>query len=152
MKAGEYTTGVFADFLPGDPLSIPSDAPDRLTEIERLLAQTTYAATANDGAENPVVGHLADVPAARIRELTRMLQQRSAEANDEIDVLAMRLLLNDYLTAIAHLRAVARVAASLVDGAAVPVEQADRFLRADEKRRQKQSAGTDPHPPDDQPT
>jgi hypothetical protein len=152
MEAGEYTIGVFADFLPGDPLSIPSDAPDRLTEIERLLAQTTYVATANDGAENPVVVHLADVPAARIRELTRILQQRSAEANDEIDVLAMRLLLNDYLAAIAHLRAVARVAASLVDGAAVPVKQADRFLRADEKKRQKQSAGTDTQAADDQPT
>jgi hypothetical protein len=48
----------------------------------------------------------------------------------------MRLLLNDYITAIAHLRAVARVAASLVDGAAVPVERGNRILRLDEKRRQ----------------
>jgi hypothetical protein len=34
----------------------------------------------------------------------------------------------------------------------VPVEQADRFLRADEKKRQKQSAGTNTHAADDQPT
>jgi len=132
-------------------VSIPARAPDRLIEIERILAQTTYVAAANDGAGNPVAVHLADVPAARMSELTRILQQRPPEGNDEIDALAVRLLLNDYVAAVSHLRAVARVAASLVDGAAAPVKQADRFLRVDDKRRQKHFTGTVPRPADDQP-
>jgi hypothetical protein len=118
-------------------LSIPSSAHDRLTEIERILAQTTNVPTANDAGENPVAVHLADVPAARIRELTRILQWRPTEENDEIDLLAMRLLLNDYTAAIGHLRAVARVAAALVDGAAVPVKQTQRFLRLDDRTQEK---------------
>ena len=129
-------------------MSIPVHAPDRLIEIQRILAQTTYAAGANESAGNPVAVHLADVPAARIGELTRILQQRPMEANDEIDTLAMRLLLNDYVAAVSHLRAVARVAASLVDGAAAPVKQAYRFLHVDDKKRQRQT-GSDTPPADD---
>ena len=118
-------------------MSLFSQPHDRLTEIERILAQTTYVVAPSDGAQDPVAVHLADVPAARIQELTRMLQQRPVELNDDIDALAMRLLLNEYITAIGHLRAVARVAASLVDAGAVPVKQSQRFLRLEDRRREK---------------
>jgi hypothetical protein len=132
-------------------VSSPSHAPDRLIEIERILAQTKFVGGASDSAGNPVAVHLADVPATRIREFTRILQQRPLEANDDIDALAMRLLLNDYIAAVSHLRAVARVAASLIDGAAAPVKEIHRFLHADDKKRQRQSTETGTRPPDDQP-
>ena len=119
-------------------MSMPSRPPDRLTEIERILAQTTDVFTPSDSPQDPVAVHLADVPTARIRAFTRMLQQQPFEANDGIDALAMRLLLNDYITAIAHLRAVARGAASLVDGAAVPVKQSQRLLRLEDRKQKKQ--------------
>jgi phytoene/squalene synthetase len=80
-----------------------------------------------------------------------MLQQRPTDGNDDIDVLAMRLLLNDYVAAVAHLRAVARVAASLVDGVTAPVKQGHRLLRLDDKRRQKQAGSVAP-PASDQHT
>jgi hypothetical protein len=130
-------------------LSTPSSA-DRLREIERIIAQTSYAVTSNQGAEDSVAVHLADVPTARIRELTRILQQRPLDGNDDIDALAMRLLLNDYIAALAHLRAVARAAASLVDGAAVPVKQSQRFLRRDDRRHEKHAAEAAPPGEDDQ--
>ena len=134
------------------PLSIPSSAQDRLREIERIIAQTPSVVTSNQGAEDPVAVHLADVPAARIRELTRILNQRPLEGNDDIDAVAMRLLLNDYMAAIAHLRAVARAAASLVDGAAAPVKQSQRFLRDEDRRQEKRPADTASPPEDDQGT
>ena len=132
-------------------LSTPSRSHERLAEIERVLAQTTSVIKANDGVADPVGVHLADVPEARIRALTRMLQQQPTDGNDDIDLLAMRLLLNDYSAAVAHLRAVARIAASLVDGAAAPVKEGHRFLRVDDKKRQKQ-ARSDTPPADDQRT
>ena len=123
-------------------MSIPSSAHDRLREIERIIAQTRYVLASNQSADDPVAVHLADVPSARIRELTRILQQPPMGGNDDIDALAMRLLLNDYMAAIAHLRAVARAAASLVDGAAAPVKQTQRFLRHDDRQLERQSAET----------
>ena len=120
-------------------LNAPSRSHERLAEIERLLAQTTAVMRANDHVADPVGVHLAEVPEARIRVLTRMLQPQPTDGNDDIDVLAMRLLLNDYIAAVAHLRAVARVAASLVDGVATPVKQGHRLLRLDDKRRLKQA-------------
>jgi len=99
---------------------------------------------ANENVADPVGVHLAEVPEARIRVLTRMLQQRPTDGNDDIDVLAMRLLLNDYVAAVAHLRAVARVAASLVDGVTAPVRQGHRLLRLDDKRRKKQAGSAAP--------
>ena len=123
-------------------MSIPSHSHDRLAEIERILAQTTFAGASNDSSHDPAAVHLADVPTARIRELTRMLQHRPIEARDAIDAVAMRLLLNDYNVALTHLRAVAVVAASLVDGAAVPVKQTQRFLRLDDRRREKREVHT----------
>ena len=130
---------------------MPSSAPDRLREIERIIAQTTYVSASNQGADDPVAVHLSDVPAARIRELTRILQQRPMDVNDDIDALAMRLLLNDYITAIAHLRAVARAAAALVDGAAAPVKQSQRFLRDEDRREVKPTADAEPPRSVDQP-
>ena len=132
-------------------LSAPSRSHERLAEIERLLAQTTSVMRANENVADPVGVHLAEVPEARIRVLTRMLQQRPTDGNDDIDVLAMRLLLNDYVAAVTHLRAVARVAASLVDGVTAPVKQGHRLLRLDDKRRQKQ-AGSAALPASDQHT
>ncbi|HEY6612905.1 MAG TPA: hypothetical protein VIZ32_00255, partial [Vicinamibacterales bacterium] len=118
----------------------------------RVLAQTRSVMRANDdNVADPVGVHLAEVPEARIRVLTRMLQQQPTDGNDDIDVLAMRLLLNDYIAAVAHLRAVARVAASLVDGVTAPVKQGHRLLRLDDKRRQKQAGSAAP-PANDQHT
>ncbi len=119
-------------------MSTSSHPHERLKEIERIFAQTTYVVGSDDGAADPVAVHLSDVPAMRIRELTGMLQHQPLEGNDDIDALAMRLLLNDYIAALAHLRAVARVAASLVDGAAVPVKQSQRLLRLEDRRQKKQ--------------
>ena len=132
-------------------MNISSDARERLLEIERILTETVTGVRSNGGAEDSVAVHLAQLPAARIRAFTQMLEQRVAEV-DDVDALAMRLLINDYTTAVAHLRAVAQVAASLVDGAAAPVKRGHKFLLRDEKRRHNQDAATALPAAGDQPT
>src|SRR4051794_120610 len=48
---------------------------------------------------------LAGVPLERIRALTLELQERAEATPDDLDAITMRLLLNDYKSAVADLRA-----------------------------------------------
>jgi len=131
-------------------VSIPSNPLERLREIERVLAQTRSSTGSSDAGVDPVALHLGEVPSTRIREFTSMLQQRAVDGTDEIDALAVRLLLNDYTAAIAHLRAVAREAAALIDGAAAPVKDSQRFLRVDDRRKLKGESGESDDEPSDE--
>jgi FkbM family methyltransferase len=107
-------------------LSAARTASERLLEIERILGQPAAAAPDEPDAD-PVALHLSAVPLERIRQLTSLLQDGSAD-NDDVDAVAMRLLLNDYAAAVRHLRAVARLAADRVDAAAGPVRDSQLFL------------------------
>jgi hypothetical protein len=106
---------------------VPSsrDTSARLAHLEHILSQTTPGSRNEADAADV---HLASVPVERIRRLTAELQHDSSRQPDEIDALVMRLLINEYATAVAHLRAVARMAASRVDGAAAPMREARRAL------------------------
>lgn len=72
--------------------------------------------------------HLNSVPTERIRLLTAELRGTSSAAPDEIDVLVMQVLLNEYSNAVAHLRAVARIAAATVDGVVAPMVETERAV------------------------
>jgi len=129
-------------------VSATRDASERLLEIERILAQSKTAfAPAGDADADPVQLHLASVPTERIRQFTAELRARPGIDHDDITVVTMRLLLNDYATAVAHLRAVARLAVSRVEGAAVTIRDSRKQLRREEKLLLKRGMPLDDGPP-----
>ena len=118
-------------------MSAADDLAERLLELDRILSHERAASFSGEG--DPVSMHLDAVPSERIRELTSLLQRRAATGNDEIDAVAMRLLLNDYTAAVGHLRAVARLAATRIDDAAAPVREAQLFMKRDLRREEREA-------------
>jgi len=97
----------------------------RLALLEQILAQTAPGANALEtGTEDTVDAHLSSVPLERIRRLTAALHESPSPSPDEVDAMIMGLLLNEYKTAVAHLRAVANEAASQIDDAGALSRQA----------------------------
>lgn len=81
------------------------------------------------------------MPTERIRRFTHALGTPGGDVdNDAIDILTMRLLLNDFSSAVGHLRAVANIAASLIDKAAKPVREAQRVVKVENGREEKMRA------------
>jgi len=118
---------------------------ERLQRIEQILASSTPALTLTPlDPRDAATNHLQVAPLERMRQLTVELQARSDNGQDEVDALAMRLLLNDYATAVAHLRAVARDAGDRIDAAAAPLNEARRAIwRAEKALRQQPPAASD---------
>ena len=87
-----------------------------------------------------VAAHLAGVPADRIRQLASALQRGLNDTIDEIDVVTMRLLLNDYISGVGHFRAIARTAASRMDHAAELIREGQRFVHREQKLEARRAA------------
>ena len=114
-----------------------NDLAERLLELDRILSRERAASFSTEG--DPVSLHLGAVPSERIRALTLLLEGNTSAGNDEIDAVAMRLLLNDYAAAVGHLRAVARIAATRIDEAATPVREAQLFMKRDLRREEREA-------------
>jgi hypothetical protein len=112
----------------------------RLLRLEEILAHSKFSGVAVDGTTDRVKWHLDSVPLERIRQLTAELDARNGSVSDEIDAVAMRVLLNDYITAVQHLRSVARAAEAQLEAASAPLTDVRRFvwreLKLQEARRQ----------------
>ena len=121
-------------------MSTARNPSQRLIELERILAQITPARASEDETAGSVAAHLAGVPADRIRQLTSALQRGLKDTTDEIDVVTMRLLLNDYIVGVGHFRAIARTAASRMDKAAEIIGEGQRFVHREQKREAQRAA------------
>ena len=131
----------------------PLTASQRLRRLERILAGSRIVPPAVAADErDPATRHLESVPLDRIRALAELLDPGDG-SNDDIDAVTMRLLLNDYATAVAHLRAATREAGARLDAATGPVTEGRRFLWRDEKLREelRQTAEQAPESADDLP-
>jgi hypothetical protein len=122
---------------------VPSsaDGSARLAHFEQIPAETVSHAATTD--VHDARAQLNSVASERIRRLTAELQGLSPAA-DQADIAAIRLLLSEYSTAVGHLRAVARLAASTVDAAAEPLREARRTVH----RLSKTLAAAPADPPD----
>jgi hypothetical protein len=100
-----------------------------LQELEQILSQSVVPMSAQRGDADPVRVHLDSVPLERMRRLASELQQQSPDAADDLDSVMVRLLLNDYTAAIAHLRAVARLAEQNVASAGASIHGAKALLQ-----------------------
>jgi hypothetical protein len=112
----------------------------RLARLDRILSQSplnvaTHATTETD----PGQVHLMSVPLERIQALTMELQERSAADADEVDAITMRLLLNDYKAAVAHLRAVANGVDSRLLAVGAALHQSRKTVRREEEMATKRA-------------
>jgi hypothetical protein len=115
------------------------DTTERLIELEQILARSKSAtAVSREGEADPAGLHLAGVPSERIQRLTAELRA-SDGADDEISAIAARLLLNDYAAAVGHLRAVARLAVTRIEGAAAEIKSSEKAIRREHKMELKRS-------------
>jgi hypothetical protein len=115
-------------------MSDAEDSSRRLQRLAQILAESKVALASTTGRDaDPGGFHLSSVPFERIGRLTSELGHRAAPDADDLDHLAMRLLLNDYTAAVAHLRATARLAEQRVAAAAVPIQETRRRIRLQAK-------------------
>ena len=87
-------------------------APDsswRLQRLAQILAESKALASTSARDTDPADVHIGSAPLERIKRLTAELTQEASTGVDDIDRVAMQLLLNDYAVAVAHLRAAMRL-------------------------------------------
>lgn len=109
---------------------------ERVRLLDSILASSRHAlagAVRVDVA--PAELHLRSIPFERIQQLTAILKDGAAHADDDIDRLCARLLLTDYVAAVAHLRAVARIAAARIEDTPASLKPARGFANRQEKIR-----------------
>jgi hypothetical protein len=112
------------------PVKSDQDAAPRLLELERILASSS-AASARAGAAGANVSELllGRVLIERIRQTTTLLSKpRDAEV-DAPDLVAMRLLLADYVAAVGYLRALTTLADSRLARAAAVIKEDGRRVK-----------------------
>ena len=104
-------------------------------EDGRRLVSTFVGAARGDGSGDFAKTHLASVPLDRLRRLTAELRQ---DDGNDIGATTSELL-KDYVTAVTHLRAVARLAEQRVTAAAGPIRDGSHLIR----RQKPVSSGRD---------
>jgi hypothetical protein len=111
------------------------DWPERLNRLAHILhnASIPRAAATTDAVDV----HLRSVPFDRIRQLTAEIDRGAEHDVDELDRVAMRLLLEEYVSAVAHLRAVSRIASQRVDSAPGPLKELRMYVHRQTKLRER---------------
>jgi hypothetical protein len=130
-------------------MNTAAEPSQRLQRLARILAESGLSIATSE-VTDPVDAHIESLPLERIRRLTSELTPRAAAAIDEIDGLTMRLLLNEYSVAVAHLREVTRLAEERIAAAAVPIQETrrhvrDQLKRAEARRKKQDRAPRTPH-------
>ena len=119
--------------------ALPKPSP-RLARLDRILSQSPlHVATHAPTDTDPGQVHLTSVPLERIQSLTLELQERSPADADEVDAITMRLLLNDYKTAVAHLRAVANGVDSRLHAVGAELHESRKTVRREEEMATKRA-------------
>jgi hypothetical protein len=105
---------------------------ERLIRLGQILSRETFNGRGSADAD-PL--RPPEFQTERIRLLTREL--RDGTNNDEVDAVAMRVLLNDYAATLAAFREMTRQATSYMSAASGPVKEARRYLKRQDKQKRK---------------
>src|SRR5205085_8691331 len=105
----------------------------RLTSLDRILSVSSSAIVARGTATDPYQVHLASVPLERIQALTAELRERATVDVDDLDGITMRLLLNDYKLAVAHLRAVTNSANARLHNAGYAIHETRKTVQREQE-------------------
>ena len=111
-------------------------APDsswRLQRLAQILAESKALASTSARDTDPADVHIGSAPLERIKRLTAELTQEASTGVDDIDRLAMQLLLNDYAVAVAHLRAAMRLTEQRMADASIPIQDAGLHVKQRER-------------------
>lgn len=123
-------------------MSTPQDTAERLLRLERIFADCTRSVHGSSARPDPVTMLVAGVMTERIQRTTSELQRRQAVPVDAIDAMTMRLLLTDYMQAVAHLRAVTRMSEQQLTSAANALKGGVRLVdRALDAARSSRESG-----------
>jgi hypothetical protein len=115
-------------------MSAAADSSQRLQRLAHILAESQAApGSASAPDRGPTDIHLDSVSRERISRLTSELAQRATIDTDDTDRLTVRLLLNEYTAAVAHLRAAARLTEQRMLEAAGAIQETRRHLRRQKK-------------------
>ena len=117
------------------------DAARRLAQLARILSDArpySEAATA-DPAE-----HLHQVRLQRIQDFTAQLDDSDGRGIDVVDAVAMRLVLDQYASVVAHLRAAARERAATLGRLAAQLRTDRRLVDEQLAQREQPLASTAP--------
>ena len=104
-------------------------ASDRLLRIEQILAESRRELDAmTRSGPDPAAAILSGAMTERLKNMTAEFKRYPATQLDRTDAVSMRLLLTDYMTALAHLRAVTRLAEQRLTSAAATLKGQVRFV------------------------
>ena len=117
------------------------DASRRLAQLARILSDgRPYSeASASDLAD-----HLHRIRLNRIQGFTGQLDDGAGRGVDVVDAVAMRLVLDDFASVVAHLRTVARERATALGTLAAQLRADRRLVDEQLAHREKQPAATAP--------
>ena len=121
-------------------MSAEQNFSQRLRRLEDILARRSTSERRPDEELGGTTWHLSRIPFERIDALTAELRQRAGFENDETDALTARLLLNDYVSALTHLRAVAQAADARLADAAGEMGESRKLLRREREMSEKRAA------------
>ena len=110
----------------------------RVARLDQLLSQSSPPATRGADVDLQQV-LLTGVPLERIRAVTVELQERADAPPDDLDALTMRMLLNDYKAAVAHLRAVATVVDARLHALGEELHHTRKVVRREEEMAMKRA-------------
>ena len=113
----------------------------RLAQLARILSDTRpFGEPSTTDRPEP----LQQVRLKRIQDVTAQLDAGTARPVDEVDAVAMRLVLDEYASVVAHLRAAAREGAATLGSLAAQLKTYQRLLDEQFTRREKPRASTAP--------
>jgi hypothetical protein len=143
QQAFHVSAGVYYTRFGCIPASEPrvTDAREPFERLIRLRQILSLHAINGSGSADVEPRRARERHTERIRQLTLELQHGGIDC-DEVDAVAMRLLLNEYAATLTTFRDMARQAESHMAAASGPVKEARRYLKRQEKRKRKREAGS----------
>jgi len=118
-------------------MSGAADSSRRLQRLAQILADTNAASPSTARDSDAADVHLDRVPLERISRLTSELTHSAGSGVDDVDRVAVQILLNDYTAAVAHLRATVRLTQERIADTSVPIQQSRALIRRRDKARER---------------
>ena len=111
---------------PAHDLNVAESVSERLRKLEEILA-TPRAADSSHATADAADSMLSFVMTDRIRRITAELARSHHGEIDAAELVAMRLLLIEYGTALRHLRAAAKITEQRLSTAATAIKECERL-------------------------